>query len=330
MVPTAGSGQLPLHLASEELLSEYPIIKSIRDCYPNAIHVQDNFGRTPLHTALRSYRRIAVEPRILAALYSDRVAHIRDDHGRLPVELLLDGNQTVPTKQPHEWEDDENQDASAVYNKFIVTSLRGMRRPSNSHQSSRLLKKLQFLPPWLRQQACSSSLVKELLIEDLASPWKCVFLLLDGLVLIILITVFRLQVEQYVHALHTGVLLSTWYTYVVYLTATVRLILNALFWFVYAKSGEFQHLCLFNVPTWIDTSAMFFAIVTSVLLYGSESDEKLLSLCTTSTGLLWLSLLSYLATWFHGMAIFTGALRKVRVSAVNMLRQMQFESAHAL
>ncbi|GKZ00732.1 hypothetical protein MPSEU_001025100 [Mayamaea pseudoterrestris] len=311
MIPMAGSGQLPLHLASEEYLSEDCIIFAIRDSYPGAVLVQDNYGRTPLHTALRSYRRIAVEPRVLAALYTDRVALIRDDYGRLPVELLFDAFQIAPMKQPHDCDDDGDVDASAIYKQFIITSLRELGRQTSSLQNSRLLDKLRKLPPWLRQDACSSSIVKSLLIQELAGRWTCAYILLDGLVLVGLITVFRVQMEQYIKALYTGVLLANWYTYAVYLAATVRLVLNVSSWVVHAKFGEFQHLCLFNLPTWIDTSAMFLAIVTSVLLYGSDPEEQLLALGTATTGLLWLSLLSYLATWFCGMAVFTGALRKI-------------------
>jgi ankyrin repeat protein len=311
MVPASESGQLPLHLACEELLSDYTIIKAIRECYPGAIHVQDSFGRTPLHTALRTYRRIPVEPRILALLYSDRVAQIRDDHGRLPIDLLLDGRQVLPTKQPHEWEDDENEDASVVYRDFIVTSLRGLAKPSNSLEANQFLKKLRRLPSWLRQQACSSCHVQKLIIDDMASPWKCAMILLDGFLLVALITVFRIQMEQYVVSLSTGVLIATWYTYAVYTAATARLVLSVSFWIMLTSLGEFRHRCLLNLPTWIDTIAMLLSITTSIMLYGSESEEKLLALGTASTGLLWLSLLGYFTTWWYGMAVFSGVLARV-------------------
>jgi ankyrin repeat protein len=311
MVVHTETGQLPLHLAAEELLADYNLIKTIHDAYPGAIFVQDHFGRTPLHTAIRSYRQIPIDPRVLSVLFSDRVAQIRDDQGKLPFNLLLSSSQTLPRSIPRSWEDPGSQEAASVYRRFIEASIMASTKPKNQQQTSDFLHSMRTLPPWLRRQACSSSVLQQLLIDDLAGPWKFSMIMLDGLLLIALITVFRLQMNEYIESVRNGAILSTCYTFAVYVTATLRLVMHVALWVVLASFGEFQHSCLFNLSTWIDAIGMLLSIITSMLVYGDEDEERLLTMGTASTGFLWLSLLGYLATWWYGMSVFWGALGRI-------------------
>jgi len=332
MIPTPESQQLPLHLAAEELLSYPSLIQTVYDSYPGAVLVQDSYGRTPLHVALKSYRRVPIEPQILSLLFNDRVAQIRDDHGRLPFDLLLESaaTRTIPQELPRSWTASTESSATStsgqswsVYERFLSTSIAGAAKPTKKSEVKGFLRGLRNLPPWLRKQACSSIIVQDLLVEDMASPLKCALVLLDGLVLVALITVFRIQMEQYVVAQDNGVQLSTWYTFAVYATATMHIVLDITYGLVSTSLGAFRHLCLFNPWRWIDFAAMLVSIGTSALLYSNTSDAKLYALGTASTGLLWLTLLGYLATWSYGISVFVGGLTKVSCDTYESNRYLQ-------
>jgi hypothetical protein len=309
MVPAAETGQLPLHLAAEEMSADYSLIQTIQESYPGAIHVQDARGRTPLHLALHSYRRVPADPRVVELLFSERVAQIVDDYGKLPFDLLVESAHGLPSHKPRSTS--YGSEGSSVYQRLFNASIVGAARPDTPTKLSTFLRRLRNLPPWLRTEACATTYVQDLLTEELATPWKCALILLDGLLLVILITVFRLQMKEFVDQLESADILSSWYTYSVYATAIFRLFAQIIFGGLAVAIGEFQHLCMFNLWYWIDIWAMLLCIVTSVFLYSTTSDERLLVLGTASTILLWLSLIGYLSSWWYGMAIFTGGFSKV-------------------
>jgi hypothetical protein len=161
-------------------------------------------------------------------------------------------------------------------------------------------------------EACAATFVQDQIVEDITSPWKFASILLDGILLITLITVFRLQMKEYIDQLSDDNLIARWYTYTVYATAVSRFMARILFAYFTATIGEFQSLCLFNLWYWIDAWAMLMSIVTSIFLYGNTSDERLLALGTATTILLWLSFVGYLSSWWYSMAIFTGGFLQVR------------------
>jgi ankyrin repeat protein len=317
MVPVLESNQLPLHVASEEMLSNYFLIESIHESYPGAIQIQDSVGKTPLHLALSNYRRIPVDPRVVSLLLTDRVAQTFDDDGNLPFDLLIENAKSLPSTQPRAWSFDESSggrtlttDASSVYERFFSASILGQGRPNNPAEAKFFLNRLRSLPVWLRRQACTASFVQELLIEELASPWKCAYVLFDGFLLGSLICVFRIQIQEFVDSIESGDVLSSWYISV-YAAAASRLIFQAVLYSLSASLAEFQQAILLNGWCWIDGGAMVLTIVTSVLMYGTYDVDVLLTLSTVSTGLLWLSLIGYFARWWYGMAVLTGALSKV-------------------
>jgi hypothetical protein len=188
----------------------------------------------------------------------------------------------------------------------------GAAKPRTRSEAAEFLRRLRQLPPWLRERACSTLLVQDLLVEDLSNPYKCFAVLFEGVLAVVLITVFRLQMDQFVVARDNQEELSTWYTYAVYGTATVRLMLELGRWIVAANLGEFQHLVLFDLTSWINAAALLLVITTSIVLYSSRADAELYSLGTATTGMLWLSLFGYLSSWWYGASIFFGGLSKVR------------------
>jgi ankyrin repeat protein len=322
MVATRETLQFPLHLVAEEMPED--LIRTVFESYPAAREVQDHLGRTPLHVALTSYRGLPVPPSVVSILYTDRVARIRDEQGRLPFDLLLDKaishSSSLPDMPPRSWNKSsstgggavEGASASDVYQRFLSSSIMGAAKPRTRSEAADFLHRLRQLPPWLRERACSTLLVQDLLVEDLSNPYKCFVVLFEGVLIVVLITVFRLQMEQFVIARDNQEHLSTWYTYAVYATATVRLILELGRWVVSTNLGEFQHLVLFDVTSWINVAALLLVITTSVLLYSSRDEAELYSLGSATTGMLWLSLFGYLSTWWYGASIFFGGLSMVR------------------
>jgi hypothetical protein len=307
MIPVIETGQLPLHIAAEEAPTDSALIETIHQCYPAAVLVQDGRGRTPLHLSFHNYRRIAPDPNVIEALYTDRVANIVDDYGKIPFDLLIENAHLLPWQKAR-----TNDDRSpSIYRKLVAASILGAAHPNTSAQKRNFLPRIRTLPSWLRVEACSTTFVQDLIVEELVSPWKCAAILLDGVLLITLITVFRLQMKMFVDQLRDDSLIAAWYTYAVYGTAVGRFMARILFGYFATSIGEFRHLCLFNLWYWIDVLAMLMSIVTSIVLYGNASDERLLLLGTATTILLWFSLVGYLSSWWYNMAIFTGGFLKV-------------------
>lgn len=287
MVAHPETRQLPLHIVAEEYASDYAMIQAVAEAHPFAKSVQDGRGRTPLHLALHSYRRIPADPRVLDLLYKDSIATVVDDYGNSPAHLLLQ-SRSLPKAE------------SDIYQRIFAAS-------STTFELSELRK----LPSWLRTEACATRAIQELIVKDLAQPWKTAFILFDGFLLVLLITVFRIQMKQYVDYLNTGEPIQPWYTFVVYASAMLRLISQVLLGMITSAIGEFRHLFGTNIWYWTGIVSTVFCMVTSAQMYGSANPQRLLSMGTASTCLLWISLLGYMATWFHGMAVFAGAFGKV-------------------
>ena len=309
-IPNMETGQLPLHIAAEEAATDVALIRTLVDCFPAAVHVQDGHGRTPLHLAFHNYRRVSPDPRVLELLFSERVALTVDDYGQRPLDRLLEHAHILPRDKPR----NANAGGASIYQKLLNASILGSTHPVTPAQVDDFLRSLRSFPPWLRAEACATIVVQDMLTSKVASPWKSASILLDGLALFVLIIVFRLQMKEFMDQLYDDRTLSSWYTYLVYATAIVRFFARLVFGFLSTSIGEFRHLCLCNIWYWIDIWAMFMSIVTSIVLYGSTSDERLLNLGTATTILLWLSLVGYLSSWCYSMAIFTGGFLKVSLS----------------
>ena len=308
MVPSTWTKQLPLHIVAEEYASELPLVQSVYEAYPAAIQVQDSHGRTPLHLALSSYRDIPVDPRVMNMLLSDIVAQTQDRKGMVPLDIMLENAHVLPETLPWAWKLAEANDPAVgtVYQRLFHASMLHLASSTTSRANGReILHSLQVLPQWMRRQACVSTFVQEVLVEEIATPWKSAVILLDGVLLIGLLTVFRLQMNEYIVS---GQYLDTWYTFAVYAFATGRFLLLGAMGSLASSLGQYNDMVLRNLWYWIDYAAMVLAIVTSVLLNGSVRQDILLSLGTGATGLLWWSVIGYISRWSLAMSVFAGLL----------------------
>ena len=295
MVPHQATGQLPLHVAASSHTTKLPLLRSLVRAYPRAITVPDPTSRrTPLHLALRAFRRQPpLDARVLELLYADddSIATLADDYGNRPIDVFLQTH--IPRS---------SQASNPVYQRLLLAA-------SQDEQHAVPIRSFRRLPPWLRAQACVAPAIQEQLVEDMAQPWKCALILGDGMLLVAVLTMFRIQLQEY--SLSENSTHGVWSTYALYATAVLRLCLQLLFGLVAANLGEFRHLCLANGWYWIDIGAMILSIGTSVVLYGNVSEERVFGMATASTCLLWLALLGYLSNWWYGMSIFVGGFLRV-------------------
>ena len=310
MVPTTETNQLPLHVAAEEMPSFFTAIESIHSAYPGAVVVQDVRGRTPLHMALRNYQRIQPDPKVVSLLLTDKVAQIRDDDGFLPFDLLVGGAHNLPKDEPMPsmWED-STFDPSSVYKRFFIYVVMQAPRPRNRAEALTFLQRLRMLPPWLRRQACTVGFIQDLLIFELASPGKCALIIFNGIVWAVLLLTFRLQMDEYTNSVDV----KSVYAAVIYALCALILVGQFINWCISASLSVFVSQCLMNVWPWIDISSASVTIAATRLIQGGSTDTNYVaSIGTAATGLLWASVVGYLARWWYGMAVFMG--RTLRVS----------------
>lgn len=287
MVSAAGTDrQWPLHIAAEECLP-YPIVKLIYEAYPGVVSCTDGFHRTPLHVALTSYRKkdsLDHDTLELLMQQAPLVARKRDARGNIPLDLLVDtadGQMPLPESSN-----------KALYRRFLQESLTGNKDFDMS--------RLQSLPPWIRREAAATWSVQEAVCRALANPITCALILLDGLVSLALIVIFRLQVEEHIDVIGTGERVGSWYTYTVYGMGTFRLLVLA--------SGCVAGRCVWSkLSVSLQTICMSVVLLTSLMLFNNSFEEaSILRMETLSTALLWLNLIIYLCTWWCGLAIFAG------------------------
>ena len=309
MVPTIETNQLPLHVAAEEMPFFVAAIESIHASYPGAVNVQDVRGRTPLHMALRNYQRIQPDPKVVSLLLTEKVAQIRDDDGFLPFDLLVGGAHNLPKEEPVPsfWED-SSFDPSNVYKKFFTFVVMQSPRPRNRTESLAFLQRQRMLPPWMRRQACTVGFVQDMLVEEMSSMGKCALIIFIGITWVVLLTCFRLQVDEY-----TNNGSASHYAPVIYLLASLILFCNVVNWCISASLSVFVSHCLLNIWAWVDIASALVSIASTATIQGGNSDSELIaSLGTAATGLLWFSLIGYLSSWWYGMAVFMGRILRVR------------------
>lgn len=309
MVPTTDTNQLPLHVAAEEMPSFYSAIESIHSAYPGAVVVQDVRGRTPLHMALRNYQRIQPDPKVVSLLLTDKVAQIRDDDGFLPFDLLVGGAHNLPKEEPMPslWED-STFDPSSVYKRFFIYVVMQAPRPRNRIEARAFLGRLRMLPPWLRRQACTVGFIQDMLIYEIASPEKCAFIILNGIVLALLLLMFRLQMDEYTS---TGSA-QVYYLPFVYLLGSLILLGQFINFCIATSHSVFWSQCMLNIWPWIDIVSVSVAMAATSLIQGESADVAgIASVGTAATGLLWASMIGYIARWWYGMAVFMGRTLRV-------------------
>jgi ankyrin repeat protein len=314
MVPCKKSHQLPLHIVAEEMANDHSMISAVYSCYPGAIQCQDARGRTPLHILLGNYRRSKVDLRNIALLLSDSVAQTLDDQGKLPFDLLVEKAQYIPFEQPQFQKTAGASSESDVLNfkTFFQRTIMASSGPNvrNRFDANRFLWQLHSLPPWLRRYACSATFVQELIIEELATPFKCALILLYAALLCTLIASFRIRVQNFIDRPDSKTYTSTELT--LYTSATALLVFQLIFWSLCTSMSEFLHFCVFNFWRWVDLSAIILACVGAMLMdNASLADEVILATATAATGMLYLSVVGYLGNWWYGASVFLAYVEKV-------------------
>ncbi|KAL3917931.1 MAG: hypothetical protein SGILL_004481, partial [Bacillariaceae sp.] len=279
LIPSGDSGQLPLHVAAEELLADYSLLSSICEAYPDARMVQDFRGRTPLHLALQNYRSIPVDEATLSLLYVDSVAKVKDNDGNTPFDLMVENPKCV--RQSPRLSNGVKYN-SQVFQDFLDAS---MRRPRNRREADSFLRQFRGLPPWLRRQACAAESVQDTLLEEIASPFNTFRILGSGFVLVVLLVLLRrlLHVDDDLRDL-------------IYYLGAYQLTIQAIYWGTNLYMGECFRLCFTNVWRWIDLAAGALSIwcaheVGERSNGGSGSEDFLSNLGAAATAACWLSLL---------------------------------------
>ncbi|KAL7562343.1 hypothetical protein ACA910_016406 [Epithemia clementina (nom. ined.)] len=309
MVASGQTNQLPLHVAAEEFLSDPDIVESIYQSYPAAVDVQDHKGRTPLHLLFSNYRLFPANPQVLSMFLSNSSAKCRDVEGNLALDLLVQAAEHLPQQLPASWEAGEME---RIYQRFFTASLLTPSAKEKRHNPTDFLRQLRLLPPWIRRQACSVAFVQELIVEELSSPWRTAGVVLDGILLVISLLLFRLQVKEFTGGhLDQAPTDDNAYSASVGVVVAIRILILSLRAMLAANIGQLNYLVLFNGWFWIDLAAMVMTFLCAALFNQDISENSLLSIATATTGLLWLSVLGFCATWFFGMALLLGSLSKI-------------------
>ncbi len=322
-LPSMDTLQLPLHVAAEELAYNFEVLSTIAEAYPQAVHVQDIRGRTPLHCALQNYRSVPLDEATFHLLLMSRnydveqVAKSCDSDGKRPLDLILEHPSAL-----QRWPIEDTDD---VICGFLKASL---DTPRNDRQARDLLERIRALPSWLRRPACASSHVQRALLEELANPINTALVLLQGAALVSLLIVLRIALEG------SGIDFDSWIL-VKYFSA-YHLSTQILYWGIAWYLGEFYRMVLANGWRWIDFCGVCCSIgvatavqadITSLresldTTWGNfnnfipaDEDALISTLGGWATGLLYASLVGFLAQWWCGMAVFAG-------SAVQIIRVM--------
>jgi ankyrin repeat protein len=293
--------QLPLHVAAEEMTSNYELLATICEAYPEGIEKQDLRGRTPLNLALANFRGTPVDEALLELLTNRKVAKIRDFDGNRPLDWILENPNCLVQRND-----------SLVFQQFLDDSI---GPPKNSRDSDDLVRHLQLLPPWLRRQACAAKYVQTTLLERLTMPLNTFGVLLWGGILVALLIMLRLLLEEQ----------KLGHVVTVYILASYLLAQQALRCMAAAFRGESYRLCLSNPWTYIHCASGALSILVAHTIdseagafevtlgsYDFSQQEALIdSFGAFATTALWLSLIGFLVEWWCGMAIAFGSAVRV-------------------
>ena len=291
-IATDDTFQMPLHVAAEELLSNYSLLTTICEAYPDARTVQDVRGRTPLHLALQNYRSTPVDEATLELLFVEPVANIKDNDGKRPLDLMLENPTCVIRESSQEH-------SSTILQEFFDASI---VRPRNRYEAEAFLRKFQRFPPWLRRQACAARFVQDILVEEIATPFTTFRILGSGIVLVLLLSALR-------HMLHH----DPNYTLLIYYLATYHFVMQIIHWGIALHMGQFIRICVLNIWRWIDLATVILSICCAAYVTRNIIDISdgagtiLLPLGASATISCWLSLLGFFVEWSCGLAVFVGS-----------------------
>jgi hypothetical protein len=302
LIPSGDTYQLPLHVAAEELLSNYSLLSTICEAHPDARTIQDIRGRTPLHLAFQNYRSVPVDEATLELLFVEPVAKIKDNDGKTPLDLLLENPKYIIRKPSSLSPSSSKEDHSTILQEFFDASI---EKPRNRREAQEFIVKFQNFPPWLRRQACAARFVQDILVEEIASPFTTFRIIGSGCVLILLLVALR-------RMLHV----NTDYSFLIYYLATYHFIIQLIHWGTSIYMGECFRLCIANLWRWFDLAtvilsiwcAIYVSLENNIIDDGDGDGSTLLSpLGASATIACWLSLLGYGIEWCCGLAVFVGS-----------------------
>lgn len=284
--------QMPLHVAAEEMTSNFSLLTTICEAYPDARTVQDIRGRTPLHLALQNYRSTPVDEATMELLFVESVAKIKDNDGKTPLDLLMENPSCVIREASQE-------NASTILQEFFDASI---ERPKNRYEAEDFLSNFQRFPPWLRRQACAARFVQDILVEEIATPFTTFRILGSGIVLGLLLLALR-------HMLHH----DPNYALLIYYLATYHFVIQIIHWGIAIQMGQFIRSCVVNIWRWIDLATVILSLSSAFYVTRNVVDlddgvgTVLAPLGASATIFCWLSLLGYLVEWSCGLAVFVGS-----------------------
>ena len=292
LIASEDTFQMPLHVAAEEMTSDFSLLTTICEAYPDARSVQDIRGRTPLHLALQNYRSTPVDEATMELLFVEPIAKMKDNDGKTPLDLLLENPNCVIREASQE-------NPSTILQEFFDASI---ERPKNRYEAEDFLNTFQHFPPWLRQQACAARFVQDILVEEIATPFTTFRILGSGIVLALLLLALR-------HMLHHD---PDYSILVVYLSI-YHLVIQIIHWGIAIQLGQFFKSCVLNIWRWIDLTTVTLALYSANYISRNIIDLEdgvgtlLVPLGASATIFCWLSLLGYLVEWSCGLAVFVGS-----------------------
>ena len=298
MMITKDTHQTPLHIAAEQMTTNVAVLTAIYEAYPGAVHVQDVRGRTPLHLGLDNFQGLALDPKAFALLLTNRVAQTKDDDGMLPFDHFVQNLNRLPQFHPDTHADDNS--TADVYKQFFQDSFVPAAFPKGD--SASFLKRLRKFPRWLRRYALSAGFVKDKIHELTIQAPHVAVILLHGVLLGAFLTLFRIQMDRFSKAQEIPI-----YSAGIYPLAFFIILYQLLYCSVLSKASLFVPECLFTVIFWVDVAGVSLAVVATTFMY-SDNVDIVAILGTTATGLLWMSIIGYIARWWYGMAVFVGGV----------------------
>lgn len=302
MIITNDMHQTPLHIAAEQMTSNIGVLAAIYEAYPGAVHVQDVRGRTPLHLALDNFQSLALDPKAFALLLTDRVAQTKDDEGMTPLDRFVEHlDRLSPVKPESHTCDTSPEDVYKLFfqESFVPNAL------FSGNDSALLLRRLRKFPRWLRRLALSSGFVQDKIHENTIQPPQVALILLHGAVLGAFLTLFRVQLDQFSRA-HE----SLTYSAGIYSLAFLMFLYQLLYCCASGRVSPFIPESLLSLTFWIDVAGVSLAVAATIFMEINEFDV-VSTLGTVATGLLWMSVIGYIARWWYGMAIFVGGAARL-------------------
>ena len=303
LIPSGDTYQLPLHVAAEELLSNYSLLSTICEAHPDARTIQDIRGRTPLHLAFQNYRSVPVDEATLELLFVEPVAKIKDNDGKTPLDLLLENPKCIIREPSSSSPSLSKEDYSKILQEFFDASI---EKPRNRREAQEFIVKFQNFPPWLRRQACAARFVQDILVEEIASPFTTFRIIGSGCVLILLLIALR-------RMLHV----NPDYSFLIYYLATYHFIIQLIHWGTSIYMGDFFRLCIANLWRWCDLATVILSIWCAIYVsrgnnviddgYDGDGSTLFSPLGASATIACWLSLLGYGIEWCCGLAVFVGS-----------------------